>query len=121
MVAVPARTSPQPGGNSIYWVARHVLATRDRMFPALGQKPVLGDGSPTLVELKAAFDQSQERLLNGIRTLTSDKLAADAPFSPTGGPLRPLGEFLVTSAFHEAYHVGQLGILRRILGKKGML
>jgi hypothetical protein len=116
-----ARLAPQPAGNSMYWVTRHVLATRDRIFPALAQQPLLESGSPSIDELKKAFGESQDRLVNGIRSLTDEKLAAAAPFSPTGGPLRPLGEFLLTSAFHEAYHVGQLGILRRLLGKKGMM
>ena len=116
-----ARLTPQGGGNSMYWVARHILSTRDRFFPALGQKPVLTSDAPSFEELKAAFGESQDRLVNGLRSLTEEKLAADAPFSPTGGPLRPLGEFLLTSAFHEAYHTGQLGILRRVLGKEGVM
>jgi hypothetical protein len=116
-----ARVTPQGGGNSMYWVARHILSTRDRLFPALGQKPVLPSETSTIEELRTAFGESQDRLVNGIRSLTDDKLAADAPFSPTGGPLRPLGEFLLTCAFHEAYHTGQLGILRRVIGKEGVM
>lgn len=114
---------PQPGGNTVQWIARHLVGTRDRFLPALGQRPVVSAPVETLrlEELIAAWSESQDRLITGLRDLTERQLESDAPFSVGGGPLSPLGPFLIRCTFHEAYHVGQLGILRRILGKEGVM
>jgi uncharacterized damage-inducible protein DinB len=34
---------------------------------------------------------------------------------------QPLGELLAFLQFHEAYHCGQIGLLRRIAGKEGKI
>lgn len=114
---------PQPGGNTVHWVAYHIVHTRDRFLPSLGQRAVLTAPADALrlEQIVADLGESQDRLVIGLRNLTEEQLAADAPFNPRGGALGPLSQFLVKSAFHEAYHVGQFGILRRILGKPGVM
>jgi uncharacterized damage-inducible protein DinB len=114
---------PQPAGNSLHWVARHLVATRDKFLPALGASPVLSApaDSMRLDQLITAWGESQDRLITGLRNLTEERLAADAPFAPGGGKVTAFQPFLVRCAFHEAYHTGQLGILRRLLGKPGVM
>jgi uncharacterized damage-inducible protein DinB len=43
------------------------------------------------------------------------------PDSPTGDPDETLGSLLAVALFHQAYHAGQLGILRRIAGESGAI
>jgi uncharacterized damage-inducible protein DinB len=109
--------------NTMHWVARHLVHTRDRFLPALGQRPVLTAPAEMMriEELVEAWGESQDRLITGLRALTDEKLAEKAPFHPRGGPIGPLHEFLITCAFHEAYHVGQLGVIRRVIGKPGVM
>ena len=113
--------NPEKAGNNIHWVVRHIVHTRDRFLPSLGQRPVLTGDSLRLEELIAAWGESQDRLVTGLRALTEEQLESDAPFNPGGGPVGKLSPFLITATFHESYHVGQIGILRRILGKPGVM
>ena len=53
--------------------------------------------------------------------VTDEALAAEAPFSPTDNPDETIGSLLAGLSFHEAYHAGQIGLLRRIVGKQGAL
>lgn len=57
----------------------------------------------------------------GTRRLTAQHLSAAAPFSPTGNSDETVGTLLASIAFHEAYHLGQTGLSRRLLGKAGAL
>ncbi len=129
--------SPQPGGNCLNWVVGHVVATRNKLltevlglpaiFPAEAIKtynrgaPALKDGAAALPlgELMAIFEASQEPLRQGLRQVSDERLAEPAPFSPGNNPKETVGSLLAGLAFHEAYHVGQAGILRRLLGKEG--
>ena len=129
---------PRPAGNCLNWVVGHIVASRDRLLPMLGEEPVLppgvgaryGRGSQPvtddgqarpLAELIAALDRSQERILGVIGRLDAEKLAA--PMEGTGLPGNPKNVFetLAMFQFHEAYHVGQSGVLRRIAGRPGAI
>jgi len=123
-------------GNHMNWLVGHVVATRCALLPALRQESVWGDDVTRIYrrgssgatdanylpfdEVVNAFHTSQERLLAGIATLTEEDLAAPAPFSPGGGQ-DTLGSLLAKSAVHEGYHLGQTGILRRVVGKPGAI
>lgn len=123
---------PQNGGNPANWILGHIVATRDRVLPHLGETPVLGEyqqlyrrgshpGAEALPfgDLLTALDVSQERMMAGLARLSDEQLAAQAPFTPGGGEPGTFASLLATIAFHEAYHGGQLGIVRRMLGKEG--
>ncbi|TMQ65737.1 MAG: hypothetical protein E6K77_02380 [Candidatus Eisenbacteria bacterium] len=80
-----------------------------------GSTPIAGGATakpfPAIFQ---ALDQSQERLLAGLsRMQDSDLGSADTKGS--------LAAKLAGLQFHEAYHAGQLGLLRRIAGKKGAI
>jgi uncharacterized damage-inducible protein DinB len=123
-------------GNHLNWLIGHVVATRCALLPSLHQESVWGEeqmrlyqhGSSGAVnadylpfdEIVRAFHSTQERIVAGVASLTDEELAAPAPFSPGGGP-ETLGGLLTKSTVHEGYHLGQTGILRRVIGKPGAI
>jgi len=129
--------SPQPGGNCLNWVVGHIVVVRQSWLTAvLGEAPLfdeatlkmyrrgsdpLTDGSLALPlgDLVAAYDRGQAPLVAGMSRLTAERLAAPAPFSPGKRPDETVGSLVATLCFHEAYHVGQLGVLRRLVGHSG--
>ena len=128
---------PDKGGNSANWVLGHLVTAWDNLLKALGEEPV-GDpesmapyvrGSGPLdpaaarpfPELLADFDRGHERVVARMRNLTADDLAAPAPISPRNSSDETIGSLLSLFAFHQVYHVGQTGILRRTIGKPGVL
>ncbi|MEW5995047.1 MAG: DinB family protein [Candidatus Zixiibacteriota bacterium] len=129
---------PQPGGNCLNWVLGHIVHSRNQAITALGQRtpypkdrfaryqqgtPPLTDPSEVMrfEELMECFADLQEYLTKALDAMTPEQLAQKASFSPTGNPDETIGSLLAGFAFHEAYHVGQLGLLRRIAGKPNLL
>lgn len=128
---------PQPGGNCLNWVVGHIVATRDRTLGLVGGEPLWDDdvrapyatGSGPLEEDRALplerlltdFAESHRRVVAGLASLTGEQLAAAAPFSPTGNPQETIGSLLAGLLFHDAYHAGQTGLLRRLAGKPGTI
>jgi hypothetical protein len=127
-----ALLQPDPGGNCMNWVMGHILASREGALNVFGEPAVLapettarykrgsapiagpGDGLP-MSELLARLASSQERLLRGIENAPAAKW--DEERSDFGTVRRAI-YFL---HFHEAYHAGQLALLRRLAGKKGAI
>ena len=125
-----------PRGNNMNWVLGHVVATRCDVLRALRQESPWSDRERSLYrrgmtlaaepehlpfdDVVQAFHATQERMLAGIAELSEEELAGPAPFAPGGGP-ETLGSLLTKIAIHEAYHLGQTGILRRVAGKEGAI
>lgn len=129
---------PPGAGNCVNWVLGHIVASRNGVLRLVGEEPVLHDAvaerykrgsAPMANQLDAApldllvkaLGQSQERILSAlgrIRELDLNKPAA-TPGSPTGDT--SVGGQLAFLHFHETYHSGQLGILRRLVGKEGAI
>ena len=122
---------PGGGGNCLNWVVGHVAATRNIILTLVQEEPVLAEtiaaryaqGSspitsaedpPRLEDLVDAFRRAQEPLVAGLGRLPPKELA-----EPFRG--RTVGETLAILQFHEAYHIGQAGLLRRIIGKQGVI
>jgi uncharacterized damage-inducible protein DinB len=128
--------NPQKGGNCLNWVLGHVTRTRNMALGLLGQKPLFAmedfraytgeepftreDALP-LDELKRRFKALQEPLVKGLNGMSPDAMNTPAPFSPTGNPDETVGSLLAAISFHEAYHVGQTGLLRRVVGREGVV
>jgi hypothetical protein len=72
-------------------------------------------------ELLAAFGKASERVDAGLAGLAPKKLDEPAPYSPTKNPRETVRSFLANISFHQAYHAGQTGLLRRIVGKPGAI
>ena len=133
-----ARVRPEPGANSINWLIGHMITIRQRFLAGFEKGPFLSDSSveyykrgskpgesPTpapesLATLVDAFQRAQEAMLEVIARLDDEALANPAPFSPGRGP-ETVGTLLAKMVVHEGYHVGQIGIVRRMLGKAGAI
>ncbi len=123
--------APHPGGNCLNWVLGHIVATRNQVMALVGEPPVwsaeeaapyirgsapLTAGSPArpFEEIIAALGRSQERILARLARMSEADLAAPAQKATVGSKL-------ATLQFHEAYHAGQVGLLRRLVGKQGVI
>ena len=126
--------TPAGGGNSMNWVLGHMLDARNSTLKLIGKTPSLDTGdiykrngpefdaaaAAPFEELVQAFGATQETLVGFLESANADALAKEIPNMPS--PLGDtLGSAVTAIAFHEAYHSGQLGILRRCLGKDGVL
>jgi hypothetical protein len=122
-------TRPGPRSNPLLWVAGHLVQQRTRLLGALGparQIPwddLFGTGSiigdlkvyPSIGELDAVWRSATDELLRRMESINAATLAAPSPewLRSQDGTL--LGA-LAFAAMHEAYHVGQMGFLRKWLG-----
>ena len=129
---------PQAGGNCLNWVAGHITATRDALLGILGESPVWtaeskskyvrgsarwtnGNDAEKLETILERFEESQKKLVDRIHRLDASALSAPVPQEKNAFGVDNLGELIATFAFHESYHVGQTGILRRFLGMEGAI
>lgn len=129
---------PTSGGNCLNWVVGHLLYVYNEMLPLVGESRVMEPSAlkryargtaplrnPAealeLTELMRAWDTAAERLDAGLAGLTSEALDASAPFSPNNDPKETVRSLLAVVSFHQAYHAGQTGLLRRIAGKPGAI
>lgn len=129
---------PSPGGNCLNWVVGHLACIYNQVLPLLGQEPLedaaalkrYDRGAPPirdaaealeLRDLMAAFEKATDRVDAGLAGLSAEALDRKAPFSPGNNPDETIRTLLSTFFFHQAYHAGQTGILRRIAGKEGAI
>jgi uncharacterized damage-inducible protein DinB len=130
--------APQPGGNCLNWVLGHITRTRLMLLRMLGKElpfpleefnayddrggiPFTRATAIPLDELKRRYKALQEPLVRALNELPPDMMDRPAPFSPTGNPKETIGTLLASFAFHESYHAGQTGLLRRVAGKEGAI
>lgn len=130
-----ALTCPPGGGSCANWVLGHILSARNGVhhllgleaaFPpakaaryARGTAPVTpADPGEPLADLLAAFQASQQKVAAALPGLSPQQLAREMAMPD---PLKegPVGAHLGLLLFHESYHAGQLGVLRRLAGIPG--
>ncbi len=115
---------PDAGGNCINWILGHMVVTRDFLLHTLrlkqmcdenitklyvrGSDPIKSENAEDLQTLLKIYNDSQEKIM---KALDEKDLKGDAEKTETVASL----------GFHEAYHIGQIGILRRVIGKIGVL
>jgi uncharacterized damage-inducible protein DinB len=126
---------PDKGGNSLNWVLGHLIATRSRMLVMLGAEPLVGkddavrytrgaqgyskDTATRIEDLKKLLDESFARLKTALTQAEATfGNPADSPAFIRDG--ETIGDRVGYFACHEAYHTGQIGLLRRLLGKSGL-
>ena len=127
-----------PSGNCLNWVAGHITATRDNILQILDESPVWtlknkesytrgstpwknGNEAERLEKIREKFEESQKKLSAKILSLDGATLSAPVPAKKNAFRVDSLAEMLAAFAFHESYHVGQTGILRRLAGKEGAI
>ncbi|HEX6913522.1 MAG TPA: DinB family protein [Longimicrobium sp.] len=127
--------APEPGGNSLNWVVGHLCCIYNNALPLLGQEPVGDRGSLArydrgsapitpaealpLGQLLETWDALARRFDAGLAGLTPEYLDQAAPFSPSNDPGETVRSLVNTLLFHQAYHAGQTGVLRRVAGHEG--
>jgi uncharacterized damage-inducible protein DinB len=68
--------------------------------------------------LRSAFEETQKRLIPALQSLNEETLSAEVPEQFRRPPLLgTVGQALARLSYHEGYHNGQIGILRRMAGK----
>lgn len=116
--------TPQAGGNCINVVMGHIVVTRDTLLESFGfegmcdekMKNVYAQGAPPIKaedatdinKLLKMYNESQEKVM---KVIPQTDLSGDEEKKKN----------LLGLAFHEAYHAGQIGILRRVIGKEGKI
>ena len=125
---------PGPHSNPMVWVAGHLTQFRCRLAAMLGlprELPwstlfstgsVIGDLStyPQREEIERLWTDVSGELAARLATLNAAELNAPPPprIASTDGTMAGA---IALFAFHEAYHVGQLGYLRRFLGYQSIM
>lgn len=125
--------APEGGGNNPIWILGHVTTSRRFLLRKLGVdapeehwERLFGMGSqltdpgnyPSPTTLTCNFTEAGAALTKSMETLTVEE--ADAPMGttfPDGSDTIGKGAHFLY--FHEVYHLGQIGILRRMRGKPG--
>ncbi|MDH3733876.1 MAG: DinB family protein [Gemmatimonadota bacterium] len=129
---------PSAGGNSLNWIVGHMADARNKLAIALTEEPVFSpvrlamyDGTEEATysadealdfdELQACCQDAGEAVISALTNMDDEALSRPAPFSVTGNPDETVGSLASTFAFHDAYHAGQTGVLRRVCGHPGVL
>ena len=125
---------PSRGGNCANWILSHLVYVQNGIMEMLGADPVWendrlapprsapitrADEALEWSELRDRFLGSRERCLEAIARLHDDRLREEVPNPVPGVTTR--GQLLAFLAFHQAYHVGQLGLARRVAGLEGAI
>lgn len=124
---------PPNGGNSANWVLGHILHNRTFILSLVHEQPLWSeaDGAPYAMHSKpldpkgarpfdqmlADLEETLQRIRRGLERLAPEEL----DLKHEDGAKRPRGAQLHFFHFHEAYHAGQLGLLRRMAGKAGAI
>ena len=129
VTAEQAARQPANGAHSIWALVLHMTGWRNEVAaratgqpagePAAGDYPAIGDPTPARWQSAlAALDASHEHLMKVVRGMADAEL-----LKPTNDPRNPpLGtgvsyyELLHGIVQHDAYHAGQIAILKKVLG-----
>jgi hypothetical protein len=123
---------PETGGNCLNWVVGHIVSARCRMMSQLGIAPVWQmdlafhysgheearwspEKAVDLKSLQTDLVRSQQEILNALEG------TVDGMLTTPDDNGRLLGDAVIFFNFHEAYHGGQVALLRRIIGKPGVI
>jgi hypothetical protein len=123
--------TPFDNANPMVWMAGHLAQSRVRLarllgveqevpWPSLFKRDASAPGSeeyPPLAEIRRAWDIAGEALRTRLRAMTDGDLHGDlqVKIPSTDGTLRGA---IVFALFHEGYHIGQMGYVRRALGRE---
>jgi DinB superfamily len=122
--------APSENSNPMLWMAGHLAQSRVRLarllgverevpWPSLfvrGSSPPGSTGYPALDEIRREWEAAGAALRSRLRSMTDNELYGDlqVKIPSTDGTLEGA---IVFALFHEGYHVGQMGYVRRALGK----
>jgi DinB superfamily len=127
-----------PSGNCLNWVLGHVILSRGLLLTLTGGTPVLADsqaeaykrgtssgttdGLLDLATLRGFLADSQQQLIPALAVMSDEALGRSMPEPYNRPPLTgPIVDAFTRLHYHESYHNGQIGLLRRIAGKEGAI
>lgn len=133
-----ALVTPPKGGSCLNQVLGHITRTRNMALGTMGQNspypmedfdpyddrtgvPFSQERALPFDGLRRRFKAMQEPLVKTIGGVSPEVLASRPPPKFTDDPAETVGSNLATFVFHECYHVGQAGVLRRVAGKPGVV
>lgn len=122
---------PPVRGNCMNWILGHILNDRNLVLSLLGEELVFDkaeaeryqrDSEPVsrfeegllFEKLVEKFDLSQKRIVSGLRSITSERLAE---IDQVGTRKEEVGALISFIHWHETYHTGQFELLRQLAGK----
>lgn len=114
--------------NHLKWIAGHLTATRFGFKKLAGfeQENPFGEyfshgksidpkvDYPPIETIKENWNAISGKISEAFGNLSEEALAANAPQVPIGKG--KMGDFIDFLMHHEAYHIGQMGILRKFAG-----
>lgn len=129
---------PAAGGNCLNWVLGHVVAARGTVLMLAGTPPAMTgerlapyrrgshpEGTDDFVDLATLLswlDDTQKQLIPALAALSEEDLNRPMPEDQRRPPLTgSVGDALIRLYYHEGYHNGQIGLLRRLAGKPGAI
>ncbi len=123
------------GGSCVNWITGHSLRSRQYVLKLLGMDFVIdpetmpqyvgGEGFTNenalpIDEMTAMMKESMSLITRGIAKATQESLDEDLP-DPFMGRTVSRGRMIGLYCFHESYHMGQIGMMRRPLGLEGAI
>jgi uncharacterized damage-inducible protein DinB len=129
VTAAQAAAQPAGGAHSIWELVLHITAWRNEVAARAGGKPAgtpaAGDfppvGEPTTVRWQAALaalDTSHQNLVTAVGGMSDDRMwtPTDDPRNPPPGIGDTYYETLHGIVQHDAYHAGQIALLKKLFG-----
>ncbi|NNF06431.1 MAG: DinB family protein [Candidatus Eisenbacteria bacterium] len=129
--------SSEHGPNCLNWIVGHIVNSRDGFLQVLnqdltwtnGEGKMYGQGAdfdPTnpafsLEELMALYSTAGKRIRDGLEAFDLARLSEPAPFGVGPGDPGTLAKLFPSLIWHETYHTGQTGVVRRTLGLEGAI
>jgi uncharacterized damage-inducible protein DinB len=123
--------APSEHSNPMVWMAGHLAQSRVRLarllgverqmpWPSLflrGSPPPESGSYPALAEIRREWETAGAALRSRLQSMTDEELYGELQMKipSTDGTLEGA---IVFALFHEGYHVGQMGYVRRTLGKE---
>lgn len=127
-----AAKRPASGVASAAWIVGHLVATRRRILKLLGGQPTEdpawelhyargGPGSPAHLDW-AALMEAFRATDPALKAAFQDLADWDRPtLNPALGQEQPLEQVLAFLFMHESYHLGQIGVVRKLHGLPGAI
>jgi hypothetical protein len=125
---------PETGGNSAHWLMGHIALYRRVLIRKLGgsiaeeeweaifpprMENYPAEKFPPVDYLLEDFKQSRKLLAERFAAISEEEAGADwGREFPDGSTTIKGGSYFLH--FHESYHIGQIGYIRRLCGKPGL-
>lgn len=106
--------------NSVTWILTHLVENRRWLLGSLnrpGERPAAA-GPRTLAQLEAAMDGTQAALAEAFDAVVD---WTEPRLHPAMQAVMPLEQIVGTFLMEEAYHLGQIGTARKLMGLPGAM